>query len=115
MHSPALVVELCEPEEASRFLAVVAVGLLTAVSNEVMTLAEAERLLFTPRTVKVLENKSLPPALCQLIMECCELEDILDLLPLKFDAELREMINRFSEYLKSSVSQEPYSTYLRLK
>jgi hypothetical protein len=48
-------------------------------------------------------------------MECCELDDILDLLPLKFDAELRKMINRFSEYLKGSVAQDPYSTHLRLK
>lgn len=44
MQHAALVVELYEPEEACRFLAVVAIGLLTAVGNEVMTLAEAERL-----------------------------------------------------------------------
>ncbi|WP_242167119.1 MULTISPECIES: DUF3969 family protein [unclassified Pseudomonas] len=115
MHSPALVVELHEPEEACLFLAVVAIGLLTEVGNEVMTLAEAERLLFTPRTVRILSDKGLSPALCELIMECCELDDILDLLPLKFDAELRKMINRFSVYLKGSVTQDPYSTHLRLK
>ncbi|KAF0864169.1 DUF3969 family protein [Pseudomonas sp. LD120] len=115
MQSPVLVVELYEPEEAARFLAVASIGLLKAVGDKIMTIAEAERLLFTPRTVRVLGEKGISPKLCELVMDCCELDDVLDLLPLEFDVELNKMIDRFSDYIASTVSQDPYAAHARLK
>lgn len=48
-------------------------------------------------------------------MDCCELDDILDLLPLKFDVELNKMIERFSNYIVGTVAQDPYAAHARLK
>ncbi|MBW8130272.1 MULTISPECIES: DUF3969 family protein [Pseudomonas] len=115
MENPVLVVELYEPEEAARFLAATSIGLLKSISDKVMTLAEAERLLFSPRTVRVLGEKGISSELCGIIMDCCELDDILDLLPLKFDVELNKMIERFSNYIIGTVAQDPYAAHARLK
>ena len=115
MQSPALVLELYEAEEAARFLAAASIGLLRSVSDKLMTLAEAERLMFTPRTSRVLREKGVSPKLCDLIMDCCELDDVSDLLPEKFDSELNKMIGRLSEYIASSVSQDPYTEHARFK
>ena len=115
MQSPVLTFELFEAEEAARFLAAASIGLLKSVSDRFMTLAEAERLMFTPRRARVLREKGISPKLCDLIMDCCEFDDVLDLLPEKFDSELNKMIGRLSDYIANSVSQDPYAEHARFK
>lgn len=85
----ALAIEALEPAEATRLVCALALGLLRAVQDEAMDLEEAERLLFSPRTAHTLQHKGLGPELSQLILECCELEDVLSLIPERFSSLLK--------------------------
>ncbi|ROL68206.1 hypothetical protein BK634_10330 [Pseudomonas chlororaphis] len=111
----SFVIETFETEETARFLAAISIGLLKSVLYGVMSLEEAERLLFTPRTSKILRAKGLSPEICDLVMDCCELEDVLSLVPLKFEEELRRMIGEFSNFLKKTEAQDPYEVHTDLR
>ena len=114
MQHAALFIEVYDSKEAERFLAVLSVGLLKSVADGVMSLAEAERLLFTPRTVRILSEKSASPELCQLISECCELEDVLDLVPAKFESEVVRILAGFLSYLEKTDAQDPYADHVKI-
>jgi len=111
----SLVIELFDAEEAARFLSATSIGLLTMVVNGLMSLDEAERLMFTPRTSRVLKGKGISQEFCNLVMNCCELEDVLDLIPLKFEDSVRERIFEFLEFLKKTKAQDPKLEHLDLR
>lgn len=115
MKNFSLVMELFEAEEATRLLSAMSIGLLTSVLNNIMSLDEAERLFFTPRTSRILREKGISQELCDLVMDCCELEDVLSLAPLKFEGELQRMIVEFSELLKKIEAQDPYLRHAELR
>lgn len=102
----ALAIEALEPEEATRLVCALALGLLRAVQDEAIDLEEAERLLFSPRTAHTLQHKGLGPELPQLILECCELEDVLSLIPERFAHNVEAMAERFSSLLKGDAGYE---------
>lgn len=115
MKSFSLVIELFDAEEAARFLSATSIGLLTMIANGLMSLDEAEKLLFTPRTSRILKDKGIPQDLCDLVMNCCELEDVLDLIPLKFEESVRDRMVEFLEFLKKTKAQDPNFEYLDLR
>ena len=107
----SLVVELFDAEEAARFLSATSIGLLTLVLNGFMTLDEAEKLIFSPRISRILREKGISQDFCSLIMNCCELEDVLELIPLKFEVSVRDRMVEFLEFLKKTKAQDPYAIH----
>ncbi|MGE8454558.1 MAG: DUF3969 family protein, partial [Pseudomonadales bacterium] len=79
-----------------------AIGLLTSLRSEYITVDEVEWFLFKPRTARILQLKGLSPELCRLIMEGCELEDAQSLQPDSLDANVQELIARFTAILQSN-------------
>jgi len=113
--SMSLVFEVFEAEESARFVSVLAIGLLTAVRNGAMSLDEAERLLFSPRASKALREKGISLELSELIMDCCELEDVLSLVPSKFDSNLQIMSDRFMAFLEDSTARVTDMNFLEIR
>ncbi|MBS9760736.1 DUF3969 family protein [Pseudomonas mosselii] len=111
----ALKIKIPNGEEAGRFVAMASVGLLVSVRSGVVELGEAERLLFSPGVSNILSKKGISSVVCDLIMECCELEDVLDLLPGKFDGEVARLIDAFSAYLSATVPLDAYSEHMELR
>lgn len=111
----SLVTEVFGAEEVVRFLSALAIGLLTSVQRGVMSLEEAEQLLFTPRTYELLMDRGVSPDLCNLVMEGCELEDVLSLIPAKFDENLLRSIGQFVALLSQSEATGPYDWHAEFR
>jgi len=115
MKDMSLVLEVFEVEESARFLSVLSIGLLVSVQRGAITLEEAERLLFSPRSSRVVDEKGIPSEIGELIMNCCELEDVLDLAPSKFDNNVQVILDRFVEFLKASKPRNTDLNFVELK
>jgi len=111
----SLVSEVFGAEEVVRFLSALAIGLLTSVQRGVMSLEEAEQLLFTPRTYELLMDRGISPDLCNLVMEACELEDVLSLIPSKFDENVLRSIDQFVALLGRSEAPGPYDWHAEFR
>lgn len=96
----SLILELFESEEAARFFCATFIGLLTCLREGSISLSEAEGLLFSPRVAQALRGKGVSSAVCDLIMECCELDDILTLIPDEYNSSLDSLLDRFSDFLR---------------
>ncbi|BCT34111.1 DUF3969 family protein [Pseudomonas protegens] len=94
-------VEALGSEQATRLVCTLAIGLLTSLRTEAISLEEAEWILFTPRTASILQDKGLSPELCNLIMEACELEDVQSLRPDRLEANVQQLAERFASILQS--------------
>ncbi|QXH34339.1 DUF3969 family protein [Pseudomonas muyukensis] len=110
-----LKIKILNREEAGRFVAMASIGLLVSVRNGVVELGEAERLLFSPGVSNILREKGISSVVCDLVMECCELDDVLGLLPGKFDGEIARLIDAFSAYLSATVPLDAYSEYMEFR
>lgn len=79
-------------------------GVLTALSKELMTIDDAERVLFQPVTAQVAESLGLDARISHLLWLGTELEDIESLLPHRLQDNISEMLNEIyfllSETLK---------------
>ncbi|WP_420066327.1 DUF3969 family protein [Pseudomonas asplenii] len=69
-----------------------------------MSLNEAEQLLFTPWASRVLGDKGILE-ISQLVMDCCELEDVLSLVSDRFDENIQIMIDKYLDFLNNSKSR----------
>lgn len=115
MKDMSLVLEVFEGEESARFLSALSIGLLVSVQRGAMTLEEAERLLFSPRSSRILKEKGIPPEVGDLIMDCCELEGVLDLVPSKFDINVQILLDKFVGFLKTSKCRDTDLNFVELK
>jgi hypothetical protein len=111
----SLMLEIFEVEESARFLSALSIGLLVSVQRGAITLEEAERLLFSPRSSRILKEKGIPSEIGELIMDCCELEDVLDLVPSKFDDNVQILLDGFVDFLKASKSRNTDLNFVELK
>ncbi len=74
-----------------KILLIAIIGNLEAVRNNVITIDEAEKFLFSPYMVEELRVKMCNKKIIELIMKGCELEDIASLIPEKFNEVIEEM------------------------
>ncbi|WP_080589894.1 DUF3969 family protein [Pseudomonas asplenii] len=95
-------------------MSALSIGLLASVRSGVMSLNEAEQLLFTPRTSRVLGDKGILE-ISQLVMDCCELEDVLSLVPDRFDENIQIMIDKYLDFLRHSKSSETDQGFMVLR
>ena len=115
MSDMALEVRIFNADEAGRFLAIAAIGLLSSVRAGIIELDEAERLLFSPGVASVFRRKGISSVVCDLVVDCCELEDILALLTDRFDSEVVRLIDAFSEYLTVTAPLDAYSDHAKYR
>ncbi len=65
-----------------------------SIKEATLSIYEAERLLFLPRIVRELKEVHFNEQIIEIVSECCELEDILELIPNKFISNLDYLIEK---------------------
>jgi hypothetical protein len=85
------ILEIPDRTEIARSVAVMSLGLCTAIVDGSVSLAEAELRLFNPRTLARLEALDLPGSIVDLVHLGTELEDVQRLLPDRFNESLAEI------------------------
>ena len=70
------------------------IGTLYSIKEATLSIYEAERLLFLPRIVRELKEVHFNEQIIEIVSECCELEDILELIPNKFISNLDYLIEK---------------------
>ncbi|SHI36445.1 Protein of unknown function [Clostridium cavendishii DSM 21758] len=86
-----LILEANEKVINERILAILELGLLTALSNNVISIEECEGYLFNPYIMKLLNKNKINTEIINIIHEGCELEDIQSLLPDKLTENIERL------------------------
>ena len=77
-----------------------ALGSLRALEHKAITIDESQKILFSPHISRHLEKNKVNERIIDIIIECCELEDIFELIPAKYMETLQILQNRIIEILK---------------
>lgn len=88
-----------------KMLLISIIGTLEAIREGGLSIAEAEKFLFSPYMVQQLKEKKYNESLINILEKGCELEDIASLLPQELVKNLEEMKQETMEKMKS------YETY----
>jgi len=97
-----LKISLGTREDIERFILISNIGLTAALKSGSISIQEAERCLYTPYSVKKLENLEINEDIVMLVKLGCELEDVESLMPDKFKESI-ERINDMSIRLLPSI------------
>lgn len=89
-----------------KVLLIAIIGGLEAIKNNVATIDEVEKFIFSPRMIKKLREKECNEEIVSILEKGCELEDIYSLLP----ERLEEVINDLKqEAIAIAQNYEEYS------
>ena len=97
-----LKVSLRTKEDIERFILISNIGLTAALKSGSISIQEAEKVLYTPYSVKKLENLEINEDVVMLVKLGCELEDVESLIPDKLKESI-ERINDVAIRLLSSI------------
>ncbi len=87
-----------------KILLISIIGTIVSLQHNAISIEESEKFLFSPRMVKFLKNKECNKKIVDLVELCCELEDVLSLIPNRFDSTL-EKINKEAIALLTSYDE----------
>ena len=85
---------------SERAILLMALGSLQALEHQAITIDESQRILFSPYISTHLENNKVSKRVIDIITECCELEDIFEIIPTKYMQTLQILQNRIIKILK---------------
>lgn len=95
---------ISELKDSDKFIAVLMIGALYALEQDVISIEEAENLIFRPYNIfDVIQSKDLK----KLISKGCEIDDINDLIPHLF----RQEISSIKEDALSFIKTHPIIKY----
>ena len=77
------------------------IGILDSLYNEAISIEEANKCYFSPKTAIQLEKNNVDSEIVKLVWECCELENIYTLIPHKLKKNIDMLKNRAIDILKS--------------
>lgn len=98
-----LLFQMDDRAEVSQLVAVLSLGLCTAIAAGSVSIAEAERQLFNPKVVAQLQRLDVPAALIEIVHLGTELEDVQSLLPDRLGESLAEMQAKTLAFLTQTV------------
>ena len=101
--------EAAERNRIERLLAILTLGICTAVEEELITLSEAERMVFSPCTMQLLEVVGASNATVNMIHMGTELDDIRSIIPDRYAASIKKLKD---EAVKIVTNGEPASPEL---
>lgn len=84
-----------------KVILVILLGLLDGISNNVLTIEECEKILFSPYIAIRLKQNNFDEEIITIINECCELEDIESLIPDKLEENIHSIKKRVLCLLKN--------------
>jgi Protein of unknown function (DUF3969) len=94
--------QLDDRSEISQLVAVMSLGLCTAIAGGSVTIEEAERRLFNPKILAQLRGLGLTEALLEIIHLGTELEDVQSLMPDKLAESLTQMQEKSLIFLQTN-------------
>ncbi|QSX06721.1 DUF3969 family protein [Sedimentibacter sp. zth1] len=86
--------------ESEQLIAILELGLLTALEEKVMEIEDVEHLLFNPSTLNKLIDNSFDKEIVDVIHLGTELEDVQSLIPDKLDDNIFELKTKTIDILK---------------
>lgn len=95
-----LIFEAENKEQIEKLLLINLLGVIESLILNLITLEEAEKILFTPYTIDILQKKQISKEIIDIIHLGTELEDILSIIPDKYNDNLLEMRRLIEKCLK---------------
>ena len=86
-----MVIQVEDKTEIERLLSILSLGLCSALEQGALSIEAAERYLYSPYTLELLQKLNISPEVLQVVHLGTELEDVESLLPEKLDESLAEM------------------------
>lgn len=87
-------------EQLEKLLLIISIGVIEGVKKEVLTIEEAENVLFTPYIMDFIQTKKIAPEVLDIVHLGTELEDIDSLIPEKLAACLTDIKQQSIELLE---------------
>ena len=87
-------------ENFEKVILIVLIGILDSLKNHVISIEEAERIIFSPYMENRLRRHNVRSEIIDIIICGCELEDIESLLPEELDKNINDLLNRTIVLLK---------------
>lgn len=84
-----------------KILLISIIGTINSLQCKAISIEESEKFLFSPRMVRILKNNKCNRKIIELIELCCELEDIISLIPNQFDSTLNKINEKAIDLLES--------------
>jgi hypothetical protein len=109
-----------ELNQIERLVAILSLGLCSAIKHEVINIDEAEHILYSPFTIKKLTEIGSHQEIIELIHAGTELEDLASLLPKELSKTLSQIEGKTLKLLSTSSKTNPQlekwlSQYLKEK
>lgn len=95
-----LIFETENKDQTEKLLLINLLGIIESLTLNLITLEEAEKILFTPYTMDILQEKQISKEIINIIHLGTELEDVLSIIPDKYNDSLLEMRRLTTECLK---------------
>lgn len=89
-------------EEIEKFILIVNLGILIALSKELINIEDAENFLYSPFSVNKLRDLGIKEEVIKLVELGCELEDVKRLIPNKLNKSINDIYNKSMELLLTS-------------
>lgn len=99
---------------AGKFWAVTVMGCLKALKDKTITLEEAEKCMFTPFMAMKVEKAGCNPFISEMILKCCELENIRSIIPARYEETINGLIRETEAWLTEQ-SETPGRWVLSIK
>lgn len=84
-----------------KILLISIIGTLSSLQHNAISIEESEKFLFSPRMVQILKNKNCNTKIIDLVELCCELEDVISLIPNQFASTLEKIYKEAIDLLMS--------------
>lgn len=86
---------------SEKILLMLIIGTINSLQHNAISIEESEKFLFSPRMIKLLKNKKCSEKIIDLVELCCELEDIVSLIPNQFESTLEKINKKAIDLLMS--------------
>lgn len=94
-----LVIKVDKKKEINRVLAIIQLGLLTALENNSISIEESEGYLFNPYTIRKMQEINVDSELIDIVHLGSELEDIKSLIPEKIKESIIDLKSKCIDML----------------
>ncbi|HCC07101.1 MAG TPA: DUF3969 domain-containing protein [Clostridiales bacterium] len=99
-------------EDIEKFILIINIGIMTAISEGVFIIKEAENYIYSPYSIEIIKKIGVNENIVKLINLGCELEDVESLIPHKLQDAIDDIrntaINLLRKFGKSKLSTKKW-------
>lgn len=109
----SLTMDLNNKQSLEKIILIKILGIVNALEENLITIEEAEKILFSPYTIELLKTKKMSNEVLDILILGTELEDVLSLIPDKLNDSLSEIKQLSFQLLKQKNKYEIDDKVLR--